>query len=83
MTERVQEAADRLCGGKLVLVHEGGYAESYVPFCGLAVMEALSGVKTEVEDPLLAFIQQQQPREAFTRFQRQAIDELAHRFGLK
>ncbi len=23
MTERVQEAADRLCGGKLVLVHEG------------------------------------------------------------
>ena len=39
-------------------------------------MEALSGVKTEVEDPLLAFIQQQQPREAFTRFQRQAIDEL-------
>jgi hypothetical protein len=54
-----------------------------VPFCGLAVMEALSGVKTEVEDPLLAFIQQQQPREAFTRFQRQAIDELAHRFGLK
>ena len=83
MTERVQEAAARLCGGKLVLVHEGGYAESYVPFCGLAVMEALSGVKTEVEDPLLAFIQQQQPREAFTRFQRQAIDELAHRFGLK
>jgi hypothetical protein len=54
-----------------------------VPFCGLAVMEALSGVKTEVEDPLLAFIQQQQPREAFTRFQRQAIDELAQRFGLK
>lgn len=83
MTERVQEAADRLCGGKLVMVHEGGYAESYVPFCGLAVMEALSGVKTEVEDPLLAFIQQQQPRESFTRFQRQAIDELAHRFGLK
>jgi acetoin utilization deacetylase AcuC-like enzyme len=62
-----QQAADRLCGGKLVMVHEGGYAESYVPFCGLAVMEALSGVKTEVEDPLLEFIQQQQPREAFTQ----------------
>jgi hypothetical protein len=40
MTEQVQQAADRLCGGKLVMVHEGGYAESYVPFCGLAVMEA-------------------------------------------
>lgn len=29
MTEQVQQAADRLCGGKLVMVHEGGYAESY------------------------------------------------------
>ncbi len=48
MTEQVQQAADRLCGGKLVMVHEGGYAESYVPFCGLAVMEALSGIRTEV-----------------------------------
>ncbi len=46
MTEQVQQAADRLCGGKLVMVHEGGYAESYVPFCGLAVMEALSGIRT-------------------------------------
>ncbi len=48
MTEQVQQAADRLCGGKLVMVHEGGYAESYVPFCGLAVMETLSGIRTEV-----------------------------------
>ncbi|HGS6999720.1 TPA: class II histone deacetylase, partial [Klebsiella pneumoniae] len=83
MTGLVQQAADRLCGGRLVMVHEGGYAESYVPFCGLAVMETLSGIKTEVQDPLLAFIQQQQPREAFTRFQRRAIDELASRFGLQ
>ncbi len=38
----LQDAADRLCDGKLVMVHEGGYAESYVPFCGLAVMEQLT-----------------------------------------
>lgn len=82
MTEQVQQAADRLCGGKLVMVHEGGYAESYVPFCGLAVMEALSGIRTEVQDPLLEFIQQQQPRAAFAQFQRQAIDRLAQQFGL-
>ena len=82
MTALVQEAADRLCGGKLVMVHEGGYAESYVPFCGLAVMEQLSGVRTEVQDPLLTFIQQQQPRDAFNRFQREALDELARQFGL-
>lgn len=72
MTEQVQQAADRLCGGKLVMVHEGGYAESYVPFCGLAVMEALSGIRTEVQDPLREFIQQQQPRAEFAQFQRQA-----------
>ncbi|VTM52789.1 deacetylase [Klebsiella pneumoniae] len=82
MTEQVQQAADRLCGGKLVMVHEGGYAESYVPFCGLAVMEALSGIRTEVQDPLLEFIQQQQPRAAFAQFQREAIDRLAQQFGL-
>jgi hypothetical protein len=31
-----------------VAVHEGGYSELYVPFCGLAVMEALAGVRTKV-----------------------------------
>ena len=64
------------------MVHEGGYAESYVPFCGLAVMEALSGIRTEVQDPLLEFNQQQQPRTEFAQFQRQAIDRLAQQFGL-
>ncbi|MBF7856022.1 class II histone deacetylase, partial [Klebsiella pneumoniae] len=83
MTEQVLQAADRLCGGKLVMVHEGGYAESYVPFCGLAVMEALSGIRTEVQDPLLEFIQQQQPRAAFAQFQREAIDRLGQQFGLQ
>lgn len=82
MTALVQSAADRLCGGKLVMVHEGGYAEAYVPFCGLAVMEELSGIRTEVQDPMLEFIQQQQPREAFNQFQRAAIDQLARQFNL-
>jgi hypothetical protein len=27
----------------------------YVPFCGLAVMEELSGVKTAVDDPMAAW----------------------------
>lgn len=59
------------------MVHEGGYAEAYVPFCGLAVLETLSDRRTGVEDPLLAFIQQQQPRDDHRRFQRHAIDRLA------
>lgn len=31
MTQRIKAAAQKLCGGKLVLVHEGGYSEAYVP----------------------------------------------------
>jgi acetoin utilization deacetylase AcuC-like enzyme len=52
MTRMLMSAADALCAGRLVLSHEGGYAPIYVPFCGLAVLEALSGTKTAVEDPM-------------------------------
>jgi acetoin utilization deacetylase AcuC-like enzyme len=40
-------------GGRLAVIHEGGYSEFYVPFCGLAVVETLAGRRTEVEDPYL------------------------------
>ena len=46
MTRRLMQAADTLCGGRLVMVHEGGYSEAYVPFCGQAIMETLSGCRT-------------------------------------
>jgi hypothetical protein len=58
-------------------VHEGGYSEAYVPFCGLATIEELAGIRTEVTDPMLEFVQLQQPKEAFAAFQRHLIDELA------
>jgi acetoin utilization deacetylase AcuC-like enzyme len=38
---------------RLVMVHEGGYSEFYVPFCGLAAVEELAGVRTDVVDPYL------------------------------
>ncbi len=53
MSERILELADELCGGRVVFVHEGGYAASHVPYCGLAVIETLSGIRTGVEDPWL------------------------------
>ena len=31
---------------RLVLAHEGGYSEIYVPFCGVAVLEELTGIKS-------------------------------------
>ncbi len=45
--------ADDLCGGRLIALHEGGYSTAYVPFCGLATLEALSGIKTQIDDPYL------------------------------
>ncbi len=54
LTRIVMELAAELCNGRLVLCHEGGYSTTYVPFCGLAVLEQLSGIRTPVSDPYLA-----------------------------
>ncbi|MEZ5774068.1 MAG: class II histone deacetylase [Hyphomicrobiaceae bacterium] len=51
MTRMLLEAADELCGGRLVMTHEGGYSATYVPYCGLAVLEEMSGIRTHVQDP--------------------------------
>jgi len=51
MTAMLLEVAADVCDGRVAFVHEGGYSEAYVPFCGLAVMEELAGAKTGVEDP--------------------------------
>ena len=57
MARLLLAVADEICGGRVVMVHEGGYSESYVPYCGLAVLEEMSGVRTAIEDlwaPLMA-----------------------------
>ncbi|MBA2691560.1 MAG: class II histone deacetylase [Rubrobacter sp.] len=77
MARLMMEAAESLCGGRLVAVHEGGYAESTVPFCGLAMVEALSGFRTAVEDPFEELFAAQQPSERVVAFQRGLIDEMA------
>ena len=40
-------------GGRIVATHEGGYSNAYVPFCGLAVLEEFSGIRTPAADPYL------------------------------
>lgn len=52
-TEQLVELAGRLCKGRIVMCHEGGYSPELVPFCGLAVVEALSGNRMDVVDPFL------------------------------
>jgi acetoin utilization deacetylase AcuC-like enzyme len=53
LTRTLMAAADRHCDGRLVLEHEGGYSEELSPFCGLAAIEALAGVETEVRETVL------------------------------
>ncbi|MDF0731383.1 class II histone deacetylase [Pseudomonas entomophila] len=81
MTAIVREAAERHCNGRLVLVHEGGYAEAYVPFCGLAAIEELAGLRTSVEDPMLELIQMQQPGAEHSRFLEGYVEGLAQRLA--
>jgi len=54
MTRVVCRAAKELCGGRLVMVHEGGYEPTVAPFCALAIIEEMSGnrsVMPEKGDP--------------------------------
>ena len=53
-TSLLMDAADKHAGGRIIFSHEGGYSKDYVPYCGLAVVETLSGHRTEVVDPYLA-----------------------------
>jgi acetoin utilization deacetylase AcuC-like enzyme len=53
MTLMLMDAAARLCSGRLLCIHEGGYSEAYVPFCGIAIVEALLGLDPVVIDPFL------------------------------
>ena len=53
MASKLQESAEKLCSGRIIFAHEGGYSKDYVPFCGLAVVEAISGTLSGVTDPYL------------------------------
>ena len=82
MAGRIKALADDLCGGRLLAAHEGGYAEGYVPFCGLAVIETFAGHRTEVQDPFLEILTAQQPPADFTAFQRRRLEDQARGLGL-
>ena len=82
MTALLMEAAAGLCGGRLVLVHEGGYSEVYVPFCGHAVLQRLSGSGIGAADPLAETFAARQPGPRFEAFVSGLIGEMEAYFGL-
>ena len=56
LTQTVLAVARDVCGGRLVACHEGGYSPAYVPYCGLAILEEMAGVRTGLADPLLELL---------------------------
>lgn len=77
MTRQVMQAADTLCDGRLLMVHEGGYSEAYVPFCGHRVMEVLSGSDIHVPDPMAQAVATRQPNAGFNAYLSGVITQIA------
>jgi len=82
MTRMMSEAADTLCSGRLVLVHEGGYSEVYVPFCGHAVLEEMSAATIHAADPMAETLAKRQPDARLDAFVSGWIAEIAAAHGL-
>ena len=81
MTAQVMDLAAETCGGKLVMAHEGGYSEVYVPFCGHAVIARMAGSGIEAPDPFAATFRARQPGAAFDAFALTQIDAMAQARG--
>ena len=68
MTRQVMALAADICGGKLLMVHEGGYSETYVPFCGHNVLQEMSGSQISAPDPFAEVFPLRQPDARFDAF---------------
>lgn len=79
LTRLTRQAAETLCGGRLLAVHEGGYSEAYVPFCGHAVIAELAQSAITAPDPLAATLAARQPDARFDAFLTAWIDDLETR----
>ena len=72
--------ADEVCSGRLVAVHEGGYSEVHVPFCGHAVIQKLCGSAISAGDPLGKRIMGQQPEPPLQMFLNEMVDDMVSFF---
>lgn len=81
LTQMLMDCADRVCQGRLVLCHEGGYSALAVPFAGLAIMEALSGLSSGVSDPFMPNLRRQSAQD-LAPHQLEAIREAARNVAM-
>ncbi|PUB12166.1 class II histone deacetylase [Yoonia sediminilitoris] len=79
MTRQVLDLADEVCGGKLMMTHEGGYSETYVPFCGHRVLEVMSGSTCHAHDPFAEAFAARQPDPRFDAYLDEIMSEIAGR----
>ncbi|WP_438955360.1 class II histone deacetylase [Cognatiyoonia sp.] len=77
MSDQVMALADEVCGGRLMMSHEGGYSENYVPFCGHAVLQRMSGSAIHVADPFDGVFELRQPDTAFDAYLTTVLDGYA------
>ncbi len=77
MTRRVMTLAERICDGRVMMTHEGGYSEVHVPFCGHAVLAAMAGSTVAAPDPLGPVLALRQPSARFDAFVDGWIADLA------
>ena len=80
MTQLIMEVAEDLCEGRLTLVHEGGYSEVYVPFCGHGVLQELSQSAICAPDPMAKTLALRQPGPRFDNFVSSLIGEMENLF---
>lgn len=83
MTRMLMDVAADLCGCRIVMAHEGGYSEVYVPFCGHLVLEQMSGSAVQIDDPMHERIMAQQPTERLQAFQDEWVGDLATGFDFR
>jgi acetoin utilization deacetylase AcuC-like enzyme len=83
LARRTLDAADHLCGGRVAMLHEGGYSEAYVPFCGHAVLAEMAGSAIAAPDPLAATLAARQPDARFDAMINAHLSDLEGFFGLR
>jgi acetoin utilization deacetylase AcuC-like enzyme len=82
MTRKLMMVAQKMCDGRIVMAHEGGYSELHVPFCGHAVLEVMSGSEIRAADPLGPRMASQQPGEEMVQVMSFVIDRYVKHFDL-
>jgi acetoin utilization deacetylase AcuC-like enzyme len=77
LTALLMEVAAEVCDGRLLMSHEGGYSSFYVPYCGLAVIEQMSGQLSDTDFAAVAPDGHRSGPRALEEHERAAVERAA------